>query len=162
MAAHVVQRFGGEVPSRLADLVTLAGVGRKTANVVRSVAFELPGLPVDTHVGACPGGSSSPSTPIQEVELELNGYLPPAERGRFSLRLIRQGGPCARPSRRAAGRVCWRTSAPRACCRPEGVGGRPARRPHPGRPGKRQPLRLANLMARRSVRSAMASERSAS
>lgn len=51
MAAHVVERFGGEVPSRLADLVTLPGVGRKTANVVRSVAFELPGLPVDTHVG---------------------------------------------------------------------------------------------------------------
>lgn len=91
MAAHVVERFGGEVPSRLADLVTLPGVGRKTANVVRSVAFELPGLPVDTHVGACPGGSPSPSTPIQEVELELNGYLPPAERGRFSLRLIRHG-----------------------------------------------------------------------
>ena len=51
MADAVEERFGGEVPSRLEDLVTLPGVGRKTANVVRSVAFDLPGLPVDTHVG---------------------------------------------------------------------------------------------------------------
>ena len=51
MAAAVVERFDGEVPTALEDLVTLPGVGRKTANVVRSVAFDLPGLPVDTHVG---------------------------------------------------------------------------------------------------------------
>ena len=50
MAAAVVERFGGEVPTRMADLVTLPGVGRKTANVLRSVEFDLPGLPVDTHV----------------------------------------------------------------------------------------------------------------
>jgi len=50
MAQGVVARFGGEVPSRMEDLVTLPGVGRKTANVVRSVDFGLPGLPVDTHV----------------------------------------------------------------------------------------------------------------
>ena len=42
------ERFGGEVPTALEDLVTLPGVGRKTGNVVRSVAFDLPGLPVDT------------------------------------------------------------------------------------------------------------------
>ena len=58
MANAVVERFGGEVPSRLEDLVTLPGVGRKTANVVRSVAFDLPGLPVDTHVGRSPGASA--------------------------------------------------------------------------------------------------------
>ena len=51
MASAVVERFGGEVPTRLEDLVTIPGVGRKTGNVVRSVAFGLPGLPVDTHVG---------------------------------------------------------------------------------------------------------------
>ena len=45
MAGAVVERFGGDVPSRLEDLVTLPGVGRKTGNVVRSVAFGLPGLP---------------------------------------------------------------------------------------------------------------------
>ena len=51
MANALVERFGGEVPTRLDDLVTIPGVGRKTGNVVRSVAFRLPGLPVDTHVG---------------------------------------------------------------------------------------------------------------
>ena len=51
MATALVERFGGEVPTALEDLVTIPGVGRKTANVVRSVAFGLPGLPVDTHVG---------------------------------------------------------------------------------------------------------------
>ena len=50
MAAAVAERFGGEVPPALEDLVTIPGVGRKTGNVVRSVAFGLPGLPVDTHV----------------------------------------------------------------------------------------------------------------
>ncbi|MER7724645.1 endonuclease III [Streptomyces sp. NPDC096323] len=44
-------RFGGEVPGRLADLVTLPGVGRKTANVVLGNAFGVPGITVDTHFG---------------------------------------------------------------------------------------------------------------
>ena len=51
MAQAVIERFGGEVPSSMEELTSLPGVGRKTANVVRSVAFGLPGLPVDTHVG---------------------------------------------------------------------------------------------------------------
>jgi endonuclease-3 len=46
----IVQRFGGEVPATLDELVTLPGVGRKTANVVRSVAFAQPAIAVDTHV----------------------------------------------------------------------------------------------------------------
>src|SRR3954451_18448598 len=45
------ERYGGEVPGRLADLVTLPGVGRKTANVVLGDAFGVPGITVDTHVG---------------------------------------------------------------------------------------------------------------
>src|SRR5271154_6550581 len=44
-------RFGGEVPPRLNDLVTLPGVGRKTANVVLGNAFGIPGITVDTHFG---------------------------------------------------------------------------------------------------------------
>ncbi|HXQ63126.1 MAG TPA: endonuclease III, partial [Acidimicrobiales bacterium] len=51
MACAVTDRFDGEVPSSMEDLTSLPGVGRKTANVVRSVAMGLPGLPVDTHVG---------------------------------------------------------------------------------------------------------------
>lgn len=49
MSAALVGRFGGEVPARLVDLVTLPGVGRKTANVVLGNAFDIPGLTVDTH-----------------------------------------------------------------------------------------------------------------
>jgi endonuclease III len=50
MATAVVDRFGGEIPGRMEDLVTLPGVGRKTANVVLSHAMGVPGLAVDRHV----------------------------------------------------------------------------------------------------------------
>ncbi|MFM8387889.1 MAG: endonuclease III domain-containing protein, partial [Actinomycetota bacterium] len=74
------------------DLVTLPGVGRKTGNVVRSVVFDLPGLPVDTHVGRLSRrlGLTTQEDPVK-VELELNKFLPPEEWGRFSLRLILHG-----------------------------------------------------------------------
>ncbi|MET0449891.1 MAG: endonuclease III [Aeromicrobium sp.] len=49
LSAMLVERFDGEVPGRLADLVTLPGVGRKTANVVLGNAFDVPGITVDTH-----------------------------------------------------------------------------------------------------------------
>ncbi len=92
MANALVERFGGEVPTALDDLVTLPGVGRKTANVVRSVAFDLPGLPVDTHVGRLSRrlGLTTEGDPVR-VELDLNAMIPAAERGRFSLRLILHG-----------------------------------------------------------------------
>lgn len=51
VGAALVENFDGEVPGRLADLVTLPGVGRKTANVVLGNAFDVPGIAVDTHVG---------------------------------------------------------------------------------------------------------------
>jgi endonuclease-3 len=51
LAAELVARFDGEVPPRLKDLVTLPGVGRKTANVVLGNAFDIPGITVDTHFG---------------------------------------------------------------------------------------------------------------
>ena len=118
MAGAVEERFGGEVPSRLEDLVTLPGVGRKTANVVRSVAFDLPGLPVDTHVGRLSRrlGLTEHDDPVK-VELELNRYLPAAERGRFSLRMILHGRRVCLADRRGAGSACSRTSARRAGCR---------------------------------------------
>jgi endonuclease-3 len=50
MAQAICERYGGEVPGRLADLVTLPGVGRKTANVVLGNAFGIPGITVDTHM----------------------------------------------------------------------------------------------------------------
>ncbi|WP_229373450.1 endonuclease III [Umezawaea beigongshangensis] len=51
LGAALVERFHGEVPGRLEDLVTLPGVGRKTANVVLGDAFGVPGITVDTHFG---------------------------------------------------------------------------------------------------------------
>ncbi|MEY4159087.1 MAG: DNA-(apurinic or apyrimidinic site) lyase, partial [Actinomycetota bacterium] len=92
MARALIERFDGEVPRDLDDLVTLPGVGRKTGNVVRSVVFDLPGLPVDTHVGRLSRrlGLTTQEDPVK-VELELNKFLPPEEWGRFSLRLILHG-----------------------------------------------------------------------
>ena len=51
LSAALVEHYDGEVPAKLADLVTLPGVGRKTANVVLGNAFGLPGITVDTHFG---------------------------------------------------------------------------------------------------------------
>ena len=92
MAHALLDRFGGEVPTDLVDLVTLPGVGRKTGNVVRSVAFGLPGLPVDTHVGRLAKrlGLTVEDDPVK-VEHELNGFLPAREWGDFSLRVILHG-----------------------------------------------------------------------
>jgi endonuclease-3 len=92
MAAALVERFGGEVPHRMSDLVTIPGVGRKTANVVRSVALGEPGLPVDTHVQrlAARLGLTTETDPVK-IELELNPMVPASERGTLSLRLILHG-----------------------------------------------------------------------
>jgi endonuclease-3 len=92
MATTLVERFDGEVPQELDDLVKLPGVGRKTGNVVRSVAFDLPGLPVDTHVLRLSKRLrlTNEEDPVK-VELDLNGIVAPAERGGLSLRLILHG-----------------------------------------------------------------------
>ncbi|MGH9080216.1 MAG: endonuclease III [Acidimicrobiales bacterium] len=92
MATALVDRFGCQVPTDMADLVTLPGVGRKTANVVRSVAFGLPGLPVDTHVQRLSRRLAlTDETDAVKVELALNPLVPASERGSFSLRLILHG-----------------------------------------------------------------------
>jgi len=92
MANALEDRFSGEVPSDLADLVSLPGVGRKTANVVRSVVFNEPGLPVDTHVSRLSNrlGLTTETDPVK-IEHELNALVPPEDRGAFSLRLILHG-----------------------------------------------------------------------
>jgi len=92
MAGAVCERFGGVVPTEMEDLVTLPGVGRKTANVLRSVAFDLPGLPVDTHVGRLTRrlGLTKATDPVK-VELEIDKLVPADELGAMSLRLILHG-----------------------------------------------------------------------
>jgi len=92
MARALDERFDGEVPTELDDLVSLPGVGRKTGNVVRSVAFDLPGLPVDTHVGRLSRRLKlTTETDPVKAEHDLNALVVPPERGRFSLRLILHG-----------------------------------------------------------------------
>jgi endonuclease-3 len=98
MAAALEERFAGQVPTRLEDLVTIPGVGRKTGNVVRSVDFGLPGLPVDTHVlrlskrlGLVDDLSPAAQGDAVKVEGVLNSLVPAGERGAFSLRLILHG-----------------------------------------------------------------------
>lgn len=92
LAQALCQRFGGEVPTAMEDLVTLPGVGRKTANVIRSVGFDLPGLPVDTHVGRLSRllALTAQTDPVK-VETDLCAELPSREWGPLSLRMILHG-----------------------------------------------------------------------
>jgi endonuclease III len=89
---ELVNRFGGEVPTTLEDLVTLPGVGRKTANVVLGHAFETPGITVDTHVGRLARrlGLTRHRNPVK-VELALAEIVPQSEWTHFSHRLIMHG-----------------------------------------------------------------------
>jgi endonuclease III len=130
MARAVVERFDGVVPSSLEDLVTLPGVGRKTANVVRSVAFGLPGLPVDTHVSRVTRrlGLTAATDP-DRIELELNAIVPAAERGALSLRLILHGrAVCVARAPRCPdcllADICPSASLPTAATRPRRAAGR--------------------------------------
>ena len=92
MARMLVDDYDGRVPTAMKDLVRLPGVGRKTANVVRSVALGKPGLPVDTHVIRLSNllGLTTETDPVK-IELELNPMVPAMERGEFSLRMILHG-----------------------------------------------------------------------
>ena len=74
----IVMRHGGEVPRSMEELTALPGVGRKTANVVLSVAFNLPGLPVDTHVTRLSQrlALTGSNDPVQ-IEQDLCGLFPP-------------------------------------------------------------------------------------
>ena len=81
MAAQLQERFGGEVPSDIDDLMSLSGVGRKTANVVASIIYDKPVIAVDTHVFRVSHriGLSSGKTP-REVELDLERHIPELDR----------------------------------------------------------------------------------
>jgi endonuclease-3 len=92
MARRVDEHFDGEIPTELSDFVTLPGVGRKTGNVVRSVWFGLPGLPVDTHVTRLSRRLrlTAEDDPVK-IEADLGAMVPPEEWGKLSLRLIEHG-----------------------------------------------------------------------
>ncbi|MFZ5852725.1 MAG: endonuclease III [Actinomycetota bacterium] len=92
LAGALCERYGGEVPGRLADLVTLPGVGRKTANVVLGNAFGVPGITVDTHVNRVARrlGWTTEVEP-EKVEADLAALFPRREWTDLSHRLIWHG-----------------------------------------------------------------------
>jgi endonuclease-3 len=91
-ARALLERFGGEIPNRMEDLVTIPGVGRKTANVILGHVFGQPGLVVDTHVRRLARrlGLSRNVVP-DKIELDLRKLLPPHDWTPFSMRLILHG-----------------------------------------------------------------------
>jgi endonuclease-3 len=92
LGAALEDRYGGQVPSRLDDLVTLPGIGRKTANVILGNAFGVPGLTVDTHFGRLVRrfGWTQETDPVK-VEHVVAGLLPKSEWTMFSHRVIFHG-----------------------------------------------------------------------
>ncbi len=137
----LVERFGGEVPPSMEDLVTLPGVGRKTANVVLGVAFGIPGFAVDTHVIRLTNRLRlTRSRDPVKIEAEVTKLIPREEWTGFSLRLILHGR-----------RVCGaRTPNCPACvlndfC-PSSTVGRPPRR-RTARPAARRRRRQLTTVA---------------
>lgn len=92
LGAALVERFDGEVPGRLDDLVTLPGVGRKTANVVLGDAFGVPGITVDTHFGRLVRrwGWTTEEDPVK-VEKAVGELIPRKEWTMLSHRVIFHG-----------------------------------------------------------------------
>ncbi len=93
MGNALVERFDGEVPRELADLVTIPGVGRKTANLMRAVVFGLSGIPVDTHVKRLANRLAlTEHDDPTKIESDLDALLPSgAQRSEFGLRMILHG-----------------------------------------------------------------------
>ncbi len=100
----LVERYDGEVPGRLEDLVTLPGVGRKTANVVLGDAFGVPGITVDTHVGrlARRFGWTEETDP-DKVETAVGALFPRGEWTPLSHRVIWHGRRCCHAKKPACG-----------------------------------------------------------
>jgi endonuclease-3 len=92
LGAALVERFDGQVPGTLEELVTLPGVGRKTANVVLGYAFGVPGITVDTHVGRLSRrlGWTTSLDPVT-VEHEVGALFPRRDWTMLSQRLIWHG-----------------------------------------------------------------------
>jgi endonuclease-3 len=88
----ILEDFGGEVPRTIEELITLPGVGRKTANVVLGHAFDTPGITVDTHFGRLSRrfGWTQETDPVK-VEMVVQQLIPQAEWTNLSQRMIWHG-----------------------------------------------------------------------
>ncbi len=91
-AQALVERFKGEVPNTLEELTTLPGAGRKTANVVLGVAFDVPGWTVDTHVQRLTARLGfTENTDPYKIELDLQQLFPQQDWSKYSITLIWHG-----------------------------------------------------------------------
>lgn len=106
LSKDIVGKFGGVVPDNLEDLVTLRGVGRKTANVVLAGYFNKPAIAVDTHVKRVSGrlGLTSHTDPVK-IEFDLMDILPKREWQPFSFIVILHGREVCR-SRKPRCEIC--------------------------------------------------------
>jgi endonuclease III len=104
LGSALVERFDGDVPSRLADLVTLPGVGRKTANVVLGNAFGIPGITVDTHVGRLSRrfGWTTQHDPTK-VEVDIAALFPKRDWTQLCQNVIWHGRRCCHARNPACG-----------------------------------------------------------
>lgn len=91
-ARDIIHKFGGKVPDNMDDLLTLAGVGRKTANVLLGHIYGVPGIVVDTHVKRISGrlGLTKESDPVK-IEFDLYKKIPVDNRIRYNFQLITLG-----------------------------------------------------------------------
>jgi endonuclease-3 len=92
LSQEIIGRFDGQVPTDLDQLITLPGVGRKTANVVLGNAFDIPGLTVDTHFGRLSRrfGWTEENDPVK-VERDVAKLIPKKDWTHLSHRLIWHG-----------------------------------------------------------------------
>jgi endonuclease-3 len=89
---QIQEKYGGQVPNTMEDLVQLPGVGRKTANVILGTAFNVPGITVDTHVLRLSHRMGlSKKTDAEKVEQDLMVVIPKKEWTMFSHRMIFHG-----------------------------------------------------------------------
>jgi endonuclease III len=140
-ARDIVERFGGSVPGTLEELVTLRGVGRKTANVVLGDAFGVPGLTVDTHMTRVNRrlGLTHSEDPVK-IERDLMALVPEEQWTLYSHRVIHHGRVCCEARRPQCERCPLRAHCPWPDSR--AARAHPVRKaPHSGSPARRRKRR---------------------
>ncbi len=113
LGQQLVERFGGNVPNDFDALVTLPGIGRKTANVIMVSAFGQPGIVVDTHMIRLANrlGFTRQRDPVK-IEFELQPILPRPQWGHFSHAIVFHGRRCCTARKPQCADCCVRRWCP--------------------------------------------------
>ena len=115
----LVEKFGGEVPASMDELVQVPGIGRKTANVILGAGFGVPGFAVDTHVRRLTNLLGLVKTRVPEkIEAQVTRMVPPAEWTALSLRLILHGRRVCVARRPRCEECVMNDFCPSSCTRP--------------------------------------------